>query len=141
MLLGRSRTSFSIDSRTHDLSMKSSTTLSIIVPAYNEQHLVVPSVDRLHLLGESPLFDRVKVIVVDDGSTDGTATALKTFSLSLADIPAKKVEWVFLRHESNQGKATAIRTGLAHVDTELTVIHDADLEYHPQDLIKMANVF
>jgi glycosyltransferase involved in cell wall biosynthesis len=123
------------------LLMKSSTTLSIVVPAYNEQHLVVPSVDRLRLLGESPIFDRVRVIVVDDGSTDGTAAALETFGHSLADMPAEKLEWVFLRHESNLGKAAAIRTGLAHADTELTVIHDADLEYHPLDLIKMANVF
>ena len=121
--------------------MKSTTTLSIIVPAYNEEHLVVTSVDRLRLLGESSLFDRVKVIVVDDGSTDGTAAALETFGNSLAQMPAYKLDWVFLRHESNLGKAGAIRTGLAHADTELTVIHDADLEYHPQDLIKMANVF
>src|ERR1700680_2351202 len=101
MLLGRSRTSFEQKSRTHDLSMKSSTTLSIIVPAYNEQHLVVPSVGRLRALGESPIFDRVKVIVVDDGSTDGTAAVLETFSHSLEDMPAEKLEWVFLRHKSN----------------------------------------
>ena len=43
--------------------------------------------------------------------------------------------------QSNQGKAAAIRTGLVYADTELTVIHDADLEYHPQDLIKMVKVF
>jgi glycosyltransferase involved in cell wall biosynthesis len=121
--------------------MKSSTTLTIIVPTYNEQHLVVPSVDRLRVLGKSPLFDRVKVVVVDDGSTDETVAALENYCHSLGDLPPEKLEWVFLRHESNRGKAAAIRTGLARADTELTVFHDADLEYHPQDLIKMANVF
>jgi len=121
--------------------MKSSTTLSVIVPVYNEQHLVVPSIVRLRSLGESPFLDRVKVIVVDDGSTDETAAALENFKHSLADAPTEKLEWIFLRHESNLGKAAAIRTGLVYADTELTVIHDADLEYHPQDLIKMANVF
>jgi glycosyltransferase involved in cell wall biosynthesis/phospholipid N-methyltransferase len=122
-------------------SLKSTTSLSVIVPAYNEQHLVVPSIDRLRLLGESPVFDRVKVIVVDDGSSDQTPAAIEKYARALADAPALKVEWFFIRHPSNQGKAAAIRTGLAYADTELTAIHDADLEYHPQDLIKMAKVF
>ena len=121
--------------------VKSTTSLSVIVPAYNEQHLVVPSLERLRLLGESPFLDRVKVIVVDDGSSDGTAAALQQFSRLLKDAPAAKLEWTMVRHASNQGKAAAIHTGLSHADTELTVIHDADLEYHPQDLLKMVKVF
>jgi glycosyltransferase involved in cell wall biosynthesis len=121
--------------------LKSTTSLSVLVPAYNEQHLVAPSLDRLRILGESPLFDRVKVIVVDDGSSDGTAAALEQFCNSLADAPTPNIEWVFHRHTTNQGKAAAIHTALAMADTELTVIHDADLEYHPQDLLKMAKVF
>jgi glycosyltransferase involved in cell wall biosynthesis len=125
----------------HDPLLKSTTSLSVIVPAYNEQHLVVASIRRLRLLGETPFLERVKVIVVDDGSSDGTAEALEQFRLSLADEPAAKLDWIFIRHASNQGKAAAIHTGLSHADTELTVIHDADLEYHPQDLIKMAKVF
>jgi glycosyltransferase involved in cell wall biosynthesis len=124
-----------------DAHLKSTTSLSVIVPAYNEQHLVATSLDRLRLLGESTLLERVKVIVVDDGSSDGTAASLEEFQRSLAEIPARNIEWIFIRHSSNQGKAAAIHTGLAHADTELTVIHDADLEYHPQDLLKMARVF
>ena len=46
-----------------------------------------------------------------------------------------------MRHKKNAGKGAAIRTGLTHVDTDLVVIHDADLEYHPQDLPKMVEVF
>jgi len=121
--------------------LRSTTSLSVIVPAYNEQHLVAASLDRLRLLAESPLLDRVKVIVVDDGSSDETPAALERFSRFLADAPPANMEWIFIRHPSNQGKAAAIHTGLAHADTELTVIHDADLEYHPQDLIKMVKVF
>jgi glycosyltransferase involved in cell wall biosynthesis len=124
-----------------DPLLKSTTSLSVIVPAYNEQHLVAPSLDRLRSLGESPFLDRVRVIVVDDGSSDGTAAALEQFSRLLADTPAPNLDWTFIRHPSNQGKAAAIRTGLVHADTELTVIHDADLEYHPLDLIKMVKVF
>lgn len=124
-----------------DPLLKSTTSLSVIVPAYNEQHLVAPSLDRLRLLGESPFLDRVRVIVVDDGSSDGTAAVLEQFNRSLAETPAGKLDWIFIRHPSNQGKAAAIHTGLLYADTELTVIHDADLEYHPQDLIKMVKVF
>lgn len=124
-----------------DPHLKSTTSLSVLVPAYNEQHLIAPSLDRLRMLSECPFLDRIRVITVDDGSSDGTAQALEQFSASLAEAPAAKLEWIFLRHPSNQGKAAAIRTALAHADTELTVIHDADLEYHPQDLIKMARVF
>ncbi len=121
--------------------LKPTTSLSVIVPAYNEQHLVVPSIDRLRLLGESGFLDRVKVIVVDDGSSDETPSALEKYSQSLADAAPTKIEWIFIRHPKNQGKAAAIHTGLSYADTELTVIHDADLEYHPQDLIKMVKVF
>jgi glycosyltransferase involved in cell wall biosynthesis len=121
--------------------MRPSATLSVLVPAFNEQHLVEASLDRLRLLKDSSLLDRVKVIVVDDGSTDQTAASLENFRRSLAIKPGEKLEWVFLRHETNQGKAAAIRSALAHADTELTVFHDADLEYHPQDLIKMVRVF
>ena len=124
-----------------DALLKSTRSLSVIVPAYNEQHLVVPSLERLRLLGESALLDRVRVIVVDDGSSDGTAAALEEFSRSLADAPATPLEWIFMRHPANQGKAAAIHTGLTQADTDLTVIHDADLEYHPQDLLKMVKVF
>jgi cellulose synthase/poly-beta-1,6-N-acetylglucosamine synthase-like glycosyltransferase len=53
-------------------SMKTSTTLSILVPVYNEEYLVRASLERLKMLGQSPLLDRVQIIVVDDGSTDHT---------------------------------------------------------------------
>lgn len=121
--------------------MKSTTSLSVLVPAYNEQYLVVPSIDRLRLLDECPLLDRVKIIVVDDGSSDETPLALTKYGYSLGGVPATKIEWMFIRHRLNQGKAAAIHTALAYADTELTVIHDADLEYHPQDLVKMVKVF
>jgi glycosyltransferase involved in cell wall biosynthesis/phospholipid N-methyltransferase len=126
----------------HQAAERASTTLSVIVPVYNEHYLVDTSLARLKILGESPLLDLIKVIVVDDGSSDGTAEALDTFRNSLESEKANpKFSWVWLRHEKNSGKGAAIRTGLAQVDTELVVIHDADLEYHPSDLLKMVEVF
>jgi SAM-dependent methyltransferase len=121
--------------------MRRGTTLAIIVPVYNEQYLVEASLRRLVLLGESELLDRIQVIVVDDGSSDRTSAVLERFRRSVSDFSGSKFDWMFLRHEVNRGKAAAIRTGLALADTELVAIHDADLEYHPQDLLKMVQVF
>jgi glycosyltransferase involved in cell wall biosynthesis len=125
-----------------DLEKKrASTTLSVIVPAYNEQFLIETSLARLEVLGESALLEQIKIIVVDDGSSDGTADAIARFRESRESRGGPKFSWTWVRHEKNSGKGAAIRTGLTHVDTELVVIHDADLEYHPGDLLKMVEVF
>jgi glycosyltransferase involved in cell wall biosynthesis len=120
---------------------RSSTSLSILVPVYNEQYLVRESLDRLQILNESPLLERVEIIVVDDGSTDGTGEVLQEFQVSLGQATSSKLNWLFLKHQTNQGKAAAIRTALSRATAALTVIHDADLEYHPLDLLKMVHVF
>jgi len=128
------------EERTH--GGRKSTTLSVIVPAYNEEFLIEASLARLCVLGDSPLLESVKIIVVDDGSSDGTAEAIERFRASLESAgPEPRLSWVWQRHKKNSGKGAAIRTALPQVDTELVVIHDADLEYHPQDLLKMVKVF
>jgi glycosyltransferase involved in cell wall biosynthesis len=120
----------------------SNTTLSIIVPAYNEQYLIEASLRGLAVLDESPRLQRINVIVVDDCSTDDTAEAIRRFQAQLETAQDfKKFSWVWLRHERNMGKGAAIRTALAHVDTHLVVMHDADLEYHPRDLLPMLELF
>jgi len=118
-----------------------SASLSVIVPVYNEQFLVETSLERLEVLGESSLLERIQVIVVDDASSDGTPAALGRFRESRESQSNPKFSWLFLRHDKNTGKGAGIRTGLVHVDTDLVVIHDADLEYHPADLLKMVEVF
>jgi glycosyltransferase involved in cell wall biosynthesis len=121
---------------------RSSTTLSILVPAYNEQYLIEASLQSLAVLDESPRLQSITVIVVDDCSQDGTPEAIRRFQAHLeSSQDFKKFNWIFLRHEKNQGKGAAIRTALAHVDTHLVVIHDADLEYHPRDLLQMVDLF
>lgn len=118
------------------------TSLSVLVPVYNERHLVAASLARLKELGESPLLERVQVIVVDDCSTDLTPSVLQQFKESLVgDDDRSRMQWIFIRHGRNQGKGGAIRTALKRADCELTVIHDADLEYHPRDLLKMLPLF
>ena len=114
------------------------TSLSVLVPVYNEEYLVAESLGRLEVLSASPHLSRVEVIVVDDHSTDGTPQVLEAFAAGRA---ASKLAWRFLRHERNGGKGAAIRTALAQATCELTVIHDADLEYHPRDLLRLVRVF
>lgn len=121
---------------------RASTTLSVIVPAYNEQYLIEASLKGLAVLDESPRLREIKVIVVNDCSTDRTAEAIQRFQANLkSSQDFKKFSWVWLDHEKNQGKGAGIRTALPHVDTELVVIHDADLEYHPRDLLQMVELF
>jgi glycosyltransferase involved in cell wall biosynthesis len=120
--------------------MTPTTTLSVIVPVYNEQCLVQASLSRLRVLEETSLLSLVKVIVVDDGSQDQTGAALSQFQQEIENWGEKFV-WKFIRHQHNQGKGKAFRTGLQFADTELTVCHDADLEYHPRDLISMIPFF
>jgi glycosyltransferase involved in cell wall biosynthesis len=121
---------------------RTSTSLSILVPAYNEEYLIEASLQRLWVLDQSPRLDHIKVIVVNDCSTDAMEASLDRFRKNLeTSQDFKKFTWVWLKHEKNQGKGAAIRTALTHVDTELVVIHDADLEYHPHDLLQMIELF
>ncbi len=134
------------------------TSLSVLVPVYNEQHLVATSLGRLRVLDESPLLERVQVIVVDDCSRDSTPDVLRRFreeqglariarsTLGGAEVPIEqragsKIEWLFLRHGENAGKGRAVQTALARAECEICVIHDADLEYHPEDLLRIVQVF
>ncbi len=121
--------------------MESKLSLSILVPVYNEQYLVEPSLKRLEVLAESDGLERVRVIVVNDASTDQTGEVLRSFREELSQAGATRLEWIFQEHEKNQGKGASIRTALQYADTDLVVIHDADLEYHPQDLLKMIPLF
>jgi glycosyltransferase involved in cell wall biosynthesis len=121
--------------------MQSRLSLSIIVPVYNEQYLVEASLNRLAVLADCALLSRVRVIVVNDASRDQSAEALRRFQESLGQSRLSQFEWIFLEHEKNQGKGAAIRTAIPHVDTDLAVIHDADLEYHPDDICKMIPLF
>ena len=92
------------------------TTLSILVPVYNEQHLVAASLERLLVLETSPHLSRIQVVVVDDCSRDRTPEILKACEARFNARPDSKITWRFLRHPQNGGKGAAIRTALAQAE-------------------------
>ena len=93
---------------------------SVIVPVYNEAAHIDELLQAIHA---SPV--KKEVIIVDDGSTDGTREKLQ--SMPLAD----DVTVIF--HEKNSGKGAAVRTALEYARGEYVLIQDSDLEYDPQD--------
>jgi glycosyltransferase involved in cell wall biosynthesis len=102
----------------------SSTKLSVIIPVYNEHETVQQILDRVL---STPL--DLDVVVVDDGSTDGTHDVLRSYQSD----PRIQV----LSHQDNQGKGAAIRTGIEHTRGDLVLIQDADLEYDPEDYARL----
>lgn len=106
------------------LQVKMENVLSVIIPVYNEKKTI------LSVIGKVLLLDFVReIIVVDDGSTDGTIELLKTTAFD------SRVRCFF--HDRNQGKGAALRTGFAHVQGEIATIQDADLEYDPTEFREM----
>src|SRR5260370_16130722 len=105
--------------------------MTVIVPVFNEQHLVSRSVERLKILGTSPYLSRVEVIVVDDCSRDDTPQILNRFRAEQEREATPNFDWMFIRHERNCGKGGAVLTALERASCDISVIHDADLEYHP----------
>ena len=95
--------------------------LSVIVPVFNERVTVAEVIRRIRAV-DVPV--EVEVIVVDDGSSDGTDKVLTALGDSTVRI---------LPHPVNKGKGAAIRTGMANARGDLLLIQDADLEYDPAD--------
>ncbi len=100
--------------------------LSVVIPAYNERHTVENLLRRVAgapLPGELEL----EMVVVDDGSSDGTREHLRQLA-ERADPAFRLIE-----HEQNRGKGAALRTGFAHASGDVVLVQDADLEYNPRD--------
>lgn len=97
--------------------------ISIVIPVFNEAGTVREVVSRVLAV---PLGVKKEILLVDDGSTDGTRERLEQIA---ADEPAVRV----LRHARNLGKGAALRTGFQHATGEILLIQDSDLEYDPRD--------
>jgi glycosyltransferase involved in cell wall biosynthesis len=101
-------------------------TLSIVIPAYNEERFIGTLLERIAAVDLSSLDVTTEIIVVDDYSRDATASIAAT-------APGVRL----IRMERNGGKGRAVRAGIAAATGDLLIIQDADLEYDPADYLPM----
>ena len=95
--------------------------LTVIIPVYNENKTIAEILRRVKAVGVA-----TEILIIDDGSTDGTRDFLKT----LENDPQIRV----ILHDRNQGKGAAVRTGIHAATGDWLIIQDADLEYDPRDI-------
>ena len=104
--------------------------LSVIMPVYNERQTVREAIRRVCAV-DMPK----QIVIVDDGSTDGTREILEALEKNAGELlgtyPDNRLSFVF--QPENRGKGAAIRAAIPHVDEPITIIQDADLEYDPAD--------
>jgi glycosyltransferase involved in cell wall biosynthesis len=99
--------------------------LSVLMPVYDERFLVETAVARV-LAFESPWIQDLELVIVDDGSRDGTGDLLRRIATGEPRVR-------LIHHERNRGKGAALRTAIAAATGDLAVVQDADLEYDPTD--------
>ncbi len=97
--------------------------LSVIIPAYNEIDTIDTILKKIKNINISK-----EIIIIDDGSTDGTREYLER-------LKGSEIKVIF--HEKNMGKSSAVRTGIKNASGEITIIQDADLEYDPEDYYEL----
>jgi glycosyltransferase involved in cell wall biosynthesis len=108
--------------------MTPSELVSVVVPSYQEAATIEEIVRRVDAVDLS-----TEILVVDDGSTDGTAGIVERLAAELDGVR-------LLRHAANRGKGAAVRTGVAASRGGIVVIQDADLEYDPADLPRLVEL-
>lgn len=116
-------------------SMDQPQVLSIVIPVYNEEptiHLILQKLETLQL----PLGIQKEVIAIDDCSSDGSFARINELKPTFKSLNLR-----LLRHEKNQGKGAALRTGINEATGDLLVIQDADLEYDPNELKDLLQPF
>jgi glycosyltransferase involved in cell wall biosynthesis len=97
--------------------------LSVVIPVYNERETIAEILSRVRRALEGK---DAEIVVVDDGSSDGTREVLR-------DIAGIRL----IEHDHNQGKGAALRTGFKAVTGDVVIVQDADLEYDPRDYPKL----
>ena len=103
--------------------------ISILIPCFNENNTINMIIDRVIKSLEVYNFTNYEIIIVDDFSNDGTREKLKKLSSH------EKIKIFY--HSKNLGKGAAIKTAIAQISGDITIIQDADLEYDPFDYNKL----
>lgn len=106
------------------------TLLSVVIPVYNERHTLMDLLGRVRAV---PV--RKEIILVDDGSKDGTRDLLKDLEQNPPNDEYNTIRIFF--HDVNQGKGRALRTGFAQATGDWAVVQDADLEYDPAEIPRL----
>ena len=106
------------------------TTVSIIIPAYNEEKTIIQVLKQVQAQQSDTI--SLEVIVVDDGSTDGTAKLIEA---------NRKLVAHYIRQPQNRGKGAAVKAGLQAATGDFVLFQDADLEYNPVDTGRCSNRF
>ncbi|MCB1131462.1 MAG: glycosyltransferase family 2 protein [Verrucomicrobiae bacterium] len=106
--------------------------VSILIPVFNEEPLVGKLLDRVASI---PLPEGlgIEIVIVDDGSSDGSARQAESFVARSGRVPAR-----LIRHERNQGKGAAVRSAMDAASGDVLIIQDADLEYDPHDIVEVS---
>jgi dolichol-phosphate mannosyltransferase len=99
--------------------------ISVVIPAYNEERTILALIEKVFAVDLGPV--QKEIIVVNDGSKDGTGEALRAYDGRVT----------VLTHPQNRGKGAAVRTGFQRATGEYVVVQDADLEYTPTDFKTM----
>src|SRR5215468_10965928 len=113
------------------------TSLSVLVPVYNEEYLVYESLRRLRILDTSPHLERIEVIVVDDCSTDSSPRIIERFKKETERAQESNIRWIFLRHDRNGSKGTGCQDGARTRNLRDLCHPRRDLEYHAKDLLRI----
>jgi len=104
--------------------MPKTKTLSVIIPVYNEKPTITQTIKKVRSAKASGL--KKQIIIVDDGSSDGTREILKKMKTQNKSLK-------IILKDKNGGKGSAVREGFKHASGDFTIIQDADLEYDPKD--------
>lgn len=105
--------------------------LSVIMPVFNELKTIETIIQKV----DSLLIDK-EIVIVDDCSTDGTRQILEVKKKE-QESGGQGKDFKIIFHEKNQGKGAAIRTGLSYVTGDYVIIQDGDLEYNPEEYLKL----